>query len=296
MRVCPICNSHRIKHRLTSTGLPLGVDADSNPHDMLQYAPLADNDKILMYSDGLIEARDSEDCEFGNKRLIDAIAMAPQDQIFDHLFTALDGFCRGRAQADDVTLVEITCVDDLLPANRIPLAQKPAVNRARDQDDWKLSLRFDSPRLRATNPVPVLANYLMEMEALDNERQALFTVLTELYSNALDHGVLALDSALKNDPAGFEKYSKIRESRLSRLDSGFVLFDLTAEQRGDQRSILLRVEDSGEGFDFTNLASSASVENALSGRGLILIRELCESLEFAGQGNIAIARFSWHSG
>ena len=170
------------------------------------------------------------------------------------------------------------------------------MNRARDQDDWKLSLRFDSPRLRATNPVPVLANYLMEMEALDNERQALFTVLTELYSNALDHGVLALDSALKNDPAGFEKYSKIRESRLSRLDSGFVLFDLTAEQRGDQRSILLRVEDSGEGFDFTNLASSASVENALSGRGLILIRELCESLEFAGQGNIAIARFSWHSG
>ena len=162
-----------------------------------------------------------------------------------------------------------------------------------DRGEWKLSLRFNGTRLRETNPVPILVNYLTEMEVLEAERQSLFTVMTELYVNALDHGVLGLDSNLKADPAGFETYFQTRESRLARLDSGYVIFNLTVEQESTQRSILLRIEDSGKGFDFENHAPPTAREIALSGRGLLLIRDLCESLEFHGKGNIATARFSW---
>ena len=136
----------------------------------------------------------------------------------------------------------------------------------------------------------------MEMEELEAERQSLFTVITELYVNALDHGVLGLDSNLKSDPAGFEAYFKTRESRLSRLDSGYVIFNLSIEQELNRRSILLRIEDSGEGFDFANNAIPTPAEIAFSGRGLMVIRDLCDSLEFHGKGNIAIARFSWSTG
>ena len=285
--------THRIKHRLTSTGLPLGVAADNNPHDMLQYAPIAHNDKILMYSDGLIEARNGEEREFGFERLVQAISTAPHGAIFDHLFAELDRFCGGRVQSDDVTLAEITCVHELLPALEVPDTLKADAVRRHGHGDWTLSLRFDGARLRETNPVPVLVNYLVEMESLERERQSLFTVLTELYVNALDHGVLALDSSLKKDPEGFETYFQLREKRLAHLDSGYVKFDLAVEQRADQRSILVRVEDSGNGFDYANSPVFSEAGNLLSGRGLVLVRDLCASLEFAGQGNIALARFNW---
>jgi len=286
--------NHHIKHRLASTGLPLGVDANANIHEMLQYAPIAHNDKILMYSDGLIEARNARDQEFGSRRFINSIKRAPQNQIFEQILKVLDAFCGAvESQRDDVTLVEISCVPDVLPALEAHDYLRPAAHMLSDRGEWKLSLRFDGARLRETNPVPVLINYLMEMEELEAERQSLFTVITELYLNALDHGVLALDSTLKADPAGFEAYVQTRESRLASLDNGYVIFNLSVEQKAARRSILLRVEDSGKGFDFANHAAPNAGDMALSGRGLVLIRDLCESLEFEGNGNIAVARFSW---
>ena len=286
--------TNQIKHRLTSTGLPLGVEAVIDPKEMLQYAPIAYNDKILMHSDGLTEARNGQDQEFGSDRLIASISNAPKNSIFDQVFDDLDQFCGDNTtQADDVTLVEITCVHDVLPEIEVHDYIIPSKYMLGDRGEWKLSMRFNGARLRETNPVPILVNYLMEMEELETERQSLFTVMTELYINALDHGVLGLDSNLKADPAGFEAYFQTRESRLANLDSGHVIFNLSVEQESSRRSILLRIEDSGKGFDFENHNPPLDEATALSGRGLLLIQDLCESLEYHGKGNIAIARFGW---
>ena len=286
--------TNQIKHRLTSTGLPLGVEAIIDPKEMLQYAPIAYNDKILMHSDGLTEARNGQDQEFGSDRLVASISNAPKNSIFDQVFDDLDQFCGDNTtQADDVTLVEITCVHDVLPEIEVHDYIKPSKYMLGDRGEWKLSMRFNGARLRETNPVPILVNYLMEMEELEAERQSLFTVMTELYINALDHGVLGLDSNLKTDPAGFEAYFQTRESRLANLDSGHVIFNLSVEQESSRRSILLRIEDSGKGFDFENHNPPLDEATALSGRGLLLIQDLCESLEYHGKGNIAIARFGW---
>ena len=286
--------THQIKHRLKSTGLPLGVDASVDTKEMLQYAPISYNDKILMHSDGLTEARNSKDQEFGGERLFESIARAPKDQIFDQVFNDLDQFCGSiTTQADDVTLVEIACVHDVLPEIEVHDYIKPSTHMIGERGEWKLSMRFNGSRLRETNPVPILVSHLMEMEELEAERQSLFTVMTELYVNALDHGVLGLDSKLKADPDGFETYFQTRESRLASLDSGYVIFNLSIEQESTRRSILLRIEDSGRGFDYKNQDYRQMRETDLSGRGIMLIRDLCESLEYHGKGNIAIARFSW---
>ena len=286
--------TNRIKHRLVSTGLPLGVEASIDPKELVQYAPIGYNDKILMHSDGLTEARNASDQEFGSERLFTSISNAPKDQIFDRVFLDLDRFCgQNTTQADDVTLVEITCVHEVLPEIEIHDYIKPSSYMLGDRGEWTLSMRFNGARLRESNPVPILVNYLIEMEELEAERQSLFTVMTELYVNALDHGVLGLNSSLKSDPTGFGDYFEARESRLASLDSGYVIFNLSVEQEPDRRSILLRIEDSGQGFDFDTHIPLPNSETAFSGRGILLIRDLCESLEYHGKGNIAMARFSW---
>ena len=285
--------TNQIKHRLKSTGLPLGVVASFDAKEMVQYVPIVYGDKILMHSDGLTEARNAEDREFGADRLHEAILAAPENRVYDQVLNRLDDFCGSNTnQSDDVTLVEISCVHDVLPEIEIHDYIRPSVHHLSDRGEWRMSLRFNGSRLRETNPVPILVNYILEMEDLQEERHSLFTVITELYINALDHGVLGLDSRLKGDAPGFADYFSEREKRLIDLDSGYVAFNLSIEQDSGRRSVVLRVEDSGVGFDFS-ATPDTEPELKLSGRGILLVKGLCKSLEYHGKGNIAVATFSW---
>ena len=284
--------SNQITHRCKSSGLPLGVIAEINPKEIGQYVNINPNDKILMFSDGLTEARDADDKEFGEARLIDAIHSAKKDNIYDQIFTHLDNFCGGVTQVDDVTLVELTCIKDLLPKTDSKENTGEAKKQNKIYGNWNLALNFIGERLRETNPVPILVNHLLELEELESQRQSLFTVITELYVNALDHGVLGLDSSMKSDAAGFAEYFKERELRLAALDSGFIKFDISVVQHSDVRRINLRIEDSGNGFDYNDYRPSEE-NDQLSGRGIVLIEELCKSLIYEGTGNIANASFEW---
>ncbi len=285
--------TNKIKKRLKSKGLPLGVIAEIDPKEVVAYVPIKPDDKILMFSDGLTEARNADDEEFGDERLEKAITGAPIGGVYKQIFTALDDFCGGMTQVDDVTLVELTCVSSLLPkVNASEMHGVIKKSRAK-QGEWRMTLNFSGARLRETNPVPILVNQILEMEDLESERQSLFTAITELYVNALDHGVLGLDSRLKSDPVGFARYFEERESRLAVLDSGYVVFELAVEQSADMRRILLRVEDSGKGFDYKNHQRARDDNTILCGRGILLINDLCESLDYEGQGNIAKASFQW---
>ncbi len=285
--------TNEITHRIKSNSLPLGIVEDINTREICKFVTFQRNDKILMYSDGLTEARNLEDEKFGEFRLEDAISQAPLNGVYGNIFHGLDLFCEDRAQVDDVTLVELTCVQELVSKENIIEHQHAIKKPLANQGEWELVLNFTGLRLRETNPVPILVNHILEMEDLAEESQSLFTVITELYVNALDHGVLGLDSKMKSDPAGFANYFKERETRLMALESGYVNFELVVEQIANQRHIHLRVEDSGQGFDYENYRPPKEDSNALNGRGLMLIENLCDSLCFEGKGNIAKASITW---
>ncbi|MCP4188325.1 MAG: SpoIIE family protein phosphatase [Gammaproteobacteria bacterium] len=285
-------HSNQIIHRGKSRGLPLGVLPEIDTKEIGERVVISPNDKILLYSDGLTEARNSEDEEFGEARLDAVIAKTSGKSTFDQLFMDLDHFCGDMSQVDDVTFVELTCVREILP--QIDKEVKATAQQLqKDQGKWDLTLKFDGSRLRETNPVPILVNQIMEMEQIESERPSLFTVITELYVNALDHGVLGLKSELKSDPAGFASYFQQREALLAALDTGHVIFSLAVEQESAIRRITLRVEDSGEGFDYDNTQLSLVDDTQLSGRGILLIDDLCHSLSYEGKGNIAKAIFEW---
>ncbi len=285
--------SNQIIHRGKSRGLPLGVMDSIDSKELGEIIAISPNDKVLMYSDGLTEARNLEDEEFGEERLILAIAKGSKSGHFDRIFSDLDLFCGDTSQVDDVTLAELTCVQEILPQrdeNRRKVRQP--VRGAQGQ--WCMTLEFCGTRLRETNPVPILVNQIVEMEQIEKERSSLFTVITELYVNALDHGVLGLKSDFKSDASGLAHYFKQREARLAVLDSGHVIFSLAVEQQAAIRRFTLRVVDSGAGFDYKNIPPYVKEDSPqLSGRGIMLVKELCHSLSYEGKGNIAKAIFEW---
>jgi len=140
--------------------------------------------------------------------------------------------------------------------------------------------------LREFDPLPLLMNILMECPDLHDYRGALYTILGELYSNALEHGILKMDSKLKMHPNGFSEYYEVRMNKLQNLQIGFIRFIIThvPETKGNG-FVEIVIEDSGEGFNYVELNTQLKKSSLYSGRGIPLIKHLAEEIQFEGKGN-----------
>ncbi len=163
--------------------------------------------------------------------------------------------------------------------------------------DWSLSFQLGPSSLKEFNPLPLLQHVLMEVPALRVRGGVIFTVLSELYTNALDHGVMGLSSVVKSTANGFTDYYVRRVEALNALVDGFVRFEFTSRASDNGGYLKIRVRDSGRGFDVSILrAARAKLTGAYHGRGLSLLFQLCDSLTFHGLGNDVEAEFRWGDG
>ncbi|MEK9765077.1 MAG: fused response regulator/phosphatase, partial [Thalassolituus sp.] len=64
--------------------------------------------------------------------------------------------------------------------------------------DWSMDYCLEASTLRAFNPVPLMNHIMMEVPGLRAIGGQLYTVVAELFSNAFEHGVLGLESSLKD--------------------------------------------------------------------------------------------------
>lgn len=117
-----------------------------------------------------------------------------------------------------------------------------------------------------------------------NLNNTLFSVLTELYLNALEHGVLKLDSAIKQAEDGFSNYYLLRDQGLLSLTSDDFI-SLTIDWSMDNNSIHIDVMDSGEGFNYQVMNEQRSTDEFFYGRGINMIYSLCTEVNFKGSGN-----------
>lgn len=123
----------------------------------------------------------------------------------------------------------------------------------------------------------------------------LYTVMAELFSNAFEHGVLGLKSELKRSSDGFMQYYQERETRLAGLNEGYVIISMKHQGDGRSGRLVLTVEDSGPGFDFAPVFDEPKdpASAQYCGRGIPLVDQICESLEYKGRGNVVEAVIRW---
>ncbi len=141
---------------------------------------------------------------------------------------------------------------------------------------------MNAKHIKSADPVVDLVNVLTNQLSLYGIHSKLFTVLSELYNNALEHGLLELDSALKQLDDGFFAYFTLREEKLSALTSAEII--ISAEYRPDENALAIRIKDSGTGFKQGYKSKFEDIEKNY-GRGLSLVKELCESVEYSNKGN-----------
>lgn len=290
-----------IKHRFVSNNLPLSILADASYEETIQPYAVDRGDRVLLVSDGVLEARSPGKEYFGQARLDAAIqASVDSSTLIERISNSLKSFCQDAPQDDDISLAEIPCEPAIFSGwESLTLTQSKQSNRnaaaiQHTGEEMEFSLKLAGARLRKTDPIPLIINHIQEMVGLQNQQRLLYTILTELYVNALDHGVLRLESSLKQSPDGFNQYFLEREARLENLQDGYVRIEIKAQPTATGGNMVIEVEDSGSGFDYDALLKRQSVpETQFSGRGIRLVKELCDSFEYWDSGNRVTAAFSW---
>lgn len=272
-----------------SRALPLGILSPERFEPKTQVYPIEEGDRIFLLSDGVIETTNHEETLFGAERLEAVLDRnTDRDRLFEDIREALQGF-HGETR-DDVSMVQVRVVDSasLPPAVLTPDRGQPTPT------DWSVSFEFRSETLKHYNPLPFLLQLLQEVQGLRGQSGALYTVLTELYSNALEHGVLGLDSSLKRNGEGFARYYQMREERLRELQGGYVKVGLAVEPQTEEGGrLVITIEDSGAGFDVPATLKRVGEGDGYSGRGVKLVRALSRSARWADDGRSARVEFAW---
>ncbi len=279
----------KVLSALSSRHLPLGVLVAEQFDDQTEVWPLAPGERLLLMSDGVLETADDQERLFGEQRLRAVLADNRNPALLlDELLDALQRF-GGRAR-DDVSLCDIRMLGAQLPQ---PMAMLPQDLGRCSAMDWSLSFDVRGESLRRFNPVPYLVQLLQEIHGLRSSAGTLYSVLSELYSNALEHGVLRLDSRLKCDAPGFADYYQERARRLQVIEEGYVRINLAVEPLAAGGRLKVEVRDSGEGFDVQQVLAQPLPEQGLSGRGMALVRRLSTVARWTEGGRCAHVEFIW---
>ncbi|HEC18895.1 MAG TPA: response regulator [Gammaproteobacteria bacterium] len=279
---------------LPSRHLPLGIANEESFNRRVEILEMRQNDRIYMYSDGLTEATNPDGVMFGNQRL-EGLFIRNRDssELFNEIRREIIRYQAGGAQQDDMTMIELR-YDQQQLEDTVFHDKTQAKLLESQASAWSFSMELSADLLTYFDPLPLLIQAVCDMQSFRGQRQQLYTVFSELFSNALDHGILNLDSTMKRNADGFAKYYMEREARLSNLREGSIKIFVAHEPNEEGGLLTIRVEDSGEGFDFRKKQLALENNVGHSGRGIQLLDTICEKVEFKGNGNIVEATYRWH--
>lgn len=271
-----VCDSKgKLKEKIRSQHMALGIaqDCDFNREVLIKY--FEKGDRIYLYSDGLTELKNSEGQRYGNDRLLTHFNGYSSDT-FNQIINDNRNFLGDEKQQDDVTFLEINCapvliaepvIGDIVPEDKLP---------------WSVHMDLQPNELRERAPIALLTDMICSAPGIARYKDNLHTILTELFSNALEHGVLELSSKLKCSDEGYLDYYQQRMDRLMQLSKGYVHLKADFVVTQGKGVLSLIVTDSGKGFDLDGRVM-AKQDDAF-GRGIALVSSLCDSVEYLSGG------------
>lgn len=267
--------------RFASRNLPAGV-LEPGEAARVEECLVSPGDRVFACSDGLIDL-------FTEEQVIASFLRrgAGHPVAEDHtlLRALIDETLENAEQHDDLTWA----MWQIPPAKQLG-EMSPVEAGAGADGRLGLSLRFavDPRHLGLRDLVPNLLGLLGYQGVPVAIQQQLGILLSEALSNAVDHGLLGIPSALKEQD--FEAFDQARREALGRFQEGEAVcslglwYDAREPQRLDR--IEVEVGDSGLGFDWRPWIEEGPADLVLPhGRGIRLLRSLATNLRFNPEGN-----------
>lgn len=287
-----IAHSGKVKHTWRSRQLPLGILGERDFDTSFEASYVDEPGQLFVVSDGLLEASNEEAEQFGTERLIATLSGSRPHERFQAVVDSLTTHLGDKPAHDDVSMlmIEVGLAPDV-PIVIVPERQLGETNG--EAERWHFEIELGAAELKYYDIAPHLLNLLEKVNDVRQHKTSLFLLLTELLVNALDHGLLKLDSAIKQQPDGFERYLALRDQRLATLTQGTVAVSIEKVIEGGQRMMKITVRDSGDGFSHDNFEQKMRDGSAPRERGLALVKRLSLRLEFHDKGNEVVAYYPY---
>jgi len=279
-----------------SLHLPLGILPFEEFNSECIEGDMKVGERVYLFSDGIVDLKDHQGNEFSLNGFFNFLSdnQNPED-IFSHVIDQ-DKLSaeKNESNIDDVTFVEISMISEDVISSKHELIKNSELHGARD---WSMSFEMFNQTIRDFNPIPLMLQVTMEVPELRAFNNDVCMILSELITNGIDHGLLGLDSSLKTSANGFQEYYDQRTKRLSNLTGESLHISLRHKPDKFGGVLVIRVVDTGSGFDLKKIDFDIPKVSQMSGRGIPLLMTLCESIVYEGNGNAAEAVYRWkHAG
>ncbi len=161
-------------------------------------------------------------------------------------------------------------------------------------NNFHFHIHLGVDELRSLDSLSLVSRTVGKMHTTaDRHFAPLCVILNELVNNALDHGILRLDSSIKQGVNGFEDYLHLRQNALHTLTAGWVDIEIESTMIEGSCGVRIVVADSGNGFDYSALQNISLDTSELGqhGRGLALVRSMAHKLVYSAKGNEVTAYY-----
>ncbi|MCH1930143.1 fused response regulator/phosphatase [Shewanella sp. A25] len=260
-----------------SKNLALGILSPDAFSANVEVIDLPSTGRLCLMSDGVIEHKSKDGAFLGMEGVISLLS------IYGKGFTEHVRETLSRYFFDDIKDDVAICVLDFDLLHQW-YQQRPAefcIGCNKGEFTWQINM--SGPMLIGAEYLNSLNHFLKIFGFPTTFSQKVFTVVSELFTNAVDYGVLKLNPELKNDIEGFEVFHHLRERSASQLTSNDWV-EVELQWYSVTSELHITVSDSGQGYcqkpksEFTDVLQ-------LSGRGLNLIQSLCKRYEWIAPGN-----------
>lgn len=279
-----------VLYRWVSRQPPLGIVPDGQFDSRWEAYTITRPGHLVLVSDGLLEAENLQGEFYGWDRMLSALRSAPPKGRYDALLSDFHGYLAGVAARDDISvmLIEVSGQQEALVVSGSGQKEEESWG-----DNWRIELCFGANELRYIEVVPQVMNLIEKINGIKPHMTSLFLIFSELFVNALDHGLLKLDSNLKANPEGFVQYMWQREQRMGNLTEGKICMSFECMAWEDRRALCIRVKDSGGGFDYASKLDDLNDNRRAYGRGLPLVKRLSSHMEFAANGTEVVVIYGY---
>lgn len=248
--------------------MPLGILEEHEFENQTQFFEVEWGDTILLYTDGLMESQHTELGMLGEEG-VEKWFTYNQHVSAQLLVDKAELYRAGASANDDITIV-------LFESRAFEFAPPTLLG---EPIPFNLSFHLTAQHIKDVLVIDQVVDIVNSVPGLAAIRSELFTVITELTNNAIEHGILGLSSELKSEPEGFIEYYERRRLGIENLQQGDIW--ITVQRLMPENVLEICMEDSGPGFD---ISAVKYIEENAFGRGFVLIRELCEELHITESG------------
>ncbi|GAB2645628.1 ATP-binding SpoIIE family protein phosphatase [Vibrio panuliri] len=275
----------KIIRRLESKHMPLGVLSNKQFEANLVHLTLEPNQRIIAYTDGVIEAVNQQGEWFGQERLEKVLQSGCMT--IPSLYQSIKEFA-DKSVEDDLSILSM----------QFPISSDKSTTKLDIKDSYsslpiQSTLSFPAEVIKQVNLMSDIRRFLAGIIFSGPHLDLVCSVLSELVTNAIDHGLLCMDSTIKEQPEGFFLFYQKREQELKQMREDAWL-QVNFDYQPDACCLVMVLEHNGVGFDYR--AHPKQPSNGMSyGRGIVLATELCDSLEYSNEGKKVTATYCFEA-